>query len=301
VIERYLRHFERRLGEAGLDVVTMRRLVAEARDHLLEAAETDGEAAAVGAFGDADEIARQTAAELGTTRTRRAAVSAFGLLAFAGAAYAVLFVTLAQAGSTDITGGRVPGLGSAALAGVVFFPQLAFVAGCLALVRVLRLRGFGAQPAAELRVQRARVVVALVAGALTFASFCVAALDYRGDVAGWWTTLALAVSVPLALLLAARVRPCLRSARYWAPPGDAAGDAAADLEAIFTSVPVLRSMPHPRTAGRLLLVVATVAAAGVALAGAVAGDPVDGLLRAAFEGAAVVACFAALGRKLALR
>ena len=301
MIEAYLRDLERGLSQVGVGGRNARRLLVETRDHLLEAAETSDEATAVKAFGDPGELARQTATELGTTRTRVAALSASATLALAGAAYAVLFLTLSSAGSPDITGGSVPGLGAAALAGVIFFPQLAFVAGCLALIRVLRLRSSGAQPGEELRVQRARVVVALAAGALTFVSFLVAALNYRGDLAGWWTATALGLSVPLMLLLAGLVLPCMRAARSWALPGERAGDATTDLEAVFTTVPILRSAPRPQTAGRLLCVVAILAAAGVALAGAVAGDPFDGLLRAAIEGAAVLACYAALGRRLALR
>jgi hypothetical protein len=150
-------------------------------------------------------------------------------------------------------------------------------------------------------VQRTRVVVALAAGALTVLSLAVAALDYRGDLAAWWRAAALGVSIPVALALACLLRPCLRAARPWSLPGEHAGDAAADLEAALTAVPLLRSAPHPHTSGQLLFVVATLAAAGVAAAGVVAGDPLDGLLRAAFETVAVVACFAVLGRRLALR
>lgn len=301
MIDVYLGTFERRLEQVGVDGGAAERLLAETRDHLLEAAQRSDPATAVRAFGDPLELARQAAAELGTARTRTAAVSAFAGLALAGAAYTVLFLTFSYAGSVDITGGSVPGLGSAALGGVVFFPQLAFVAGCLALVRVLRLRSSGAQPGEELRVQRARVIVALASGVLTFVSLGVVALDFRGDLAGWWTATALALSGPLALLLAFLMRPCLRASRPWAPPGERAGDASADLEAALAAVPLLRAVPHPHTARQLLCAVATFAATGVALAGAVAGDPFDGLLRAAFELCAVLLCFAALGRRLALR
>jgi hypothetical protein len=301
VIDVYLGSLERRLAQVGVEGRDAGRLLAETRDHLLEAGERSSAASAVSAFGDPLELARRVAAELGTTRTRTAALSAFAALAFSGGVYAVLFVTLAHAGLLDLTGGSVPGLGAAALAGAVFFPQLAFAAGCLALVRVVRLRTSGAQPGAELRVQRARVVVALAAGALTFVSFAVAALDYHADLQRWWTVTALALSVPLALLLAGMMRPCRRAARPWSLPGEHAGDATADLEAVLAAVPVLRSAPHPRTAGQLVCAVATLAAAGVALAGALAGDPFDGLLRAAVEAVAVLVCFAVLGRRLALR
>src|SRR5262249_4712699 len=143
--------------------------------------------------------------------------------------------------------------------------------------------------------------VALAAGALTFVSFGVAALDYHRDLAGWWTAAAFSLGAPLALLLAGLVLPCRRAARPWALPGDAAGDATTHLDELFAVTPILRSVPRPHTAGQLLCVVATVAAGAVALAGAVAGDPLDGLLRAGFEAVAVLACFAALGRRLALR
>jgi len=301
VIDAYLGYFERRLGQVGVGGRDAARLLAETRDHLLEAAQRSGAAAAVSSFGDPLELARQAAAELGTTRTRIATLRGFSALAVAGAAYAALFLMLPFAGSPDIAGGSVPGLGAAAFAGVVFFPQLAFVAGFLALVRVLRLRSGGAQPGAELRVQRARLCAALGAGTLTFVSLAVVALDFRGDLAPWWTAATLGTGVPLALLFTALLVSCLRPPRLWAPAGDPAGDATADLDAVLAAVPLLRAAPHPRTAGQLLAAVTAVSAAGVALAGAVAGDPFDGLQRAAFEATAVLVCFAALGRRLALR
>jgi hypothetical protein len=301
VIDALLAELQVRLSEVGVTGGAAHRLLDETRDHLLESAAASGEVAAVAAFGDTGELARQTAAELGTTRTRRAAVSAFAALAVAGAAYAVVFLTLPVAGAIDITGGSLPGLGGAALAGVVLFPQIAFVAGSLAVARVLRLHGAGPQPAAELRVQRARVVVALISGVLAFASVAAVAIDYHRELAAWWTGAALAVSVPFALLLAGLALRCSRAARSWAPVGETAGNATADLAAILDAVPLLRSAPRPATPARLLLVTVAAASGGVALAGAVAGDPFDGLLRAAFEAVAVLTAFAALGRRLALR
>jgi hypothetical protein len=60
-------------------------------------------------------------------------------------------------------------------------------------------------------------------------------------------------------------------------------------------------VPLPAEPWQLALAVAAGAAFCTEVAGAVAGDPLDGLVRAAFEGCAVLVCFVAMGRRLALR
>ena len=136
MIEGYLGELSRQLDAAGVRGAAARRLVDETRDHLFQSAARHGEDEAVRVFGPARELAVLVAAELATARTRRAALTTFAALAVAGALYAALFLSLPSAGSPDIFAGSVPGLGALALAGVVFFPQIAFVAGCLAVVRV---------------------------------------------------------------------------------------------------------------------------------------------------------------------
>jgi hypothetical protein len=300
MIDAYLRELARALDAFGLRGAVARRLLAEARDHLEESALDVGEEQAVHAFGAPHDLAELAARELATTRTRSVAFATFSVLGLAGAAYAVVFATLPLAGSPDIAAGSVPGLGLSALLGIVFFPQLAFVTGCLAFLRAWRLRERPWLSAAELRVQQWRVAVAIGAGVLTFASLAVVAVDFRRDLAGWWVLSTVIVSgVACALLTpvaVAGVRSCL-------PVVTAAGPAESvfdDLDDVLRHVPGCRGVNLRREPRRLALVVALAAGAAVALAGATAGDPFDGLLRAVFEGVAVIGCYLVLGRRLGL-
>jgi hypothetical protein len=301
VIDEYLRELAAELHTLRVRGVDARRLLEEARDHLRDSAAERGQGEAVSGFGPARVLAELVAAELATARTRSAAVATFAALAVGGAAYAALFLTLSYAKTPDIFGGSVPGLGALALLGVVFFPQLAFVSGCLAFARVVRLRARGALPAAELRVQRWRTGVALAAGMLTFASFLAAALDFRRDLASWWVVSAIVVSVTLLVLLSAVAARCVHAARPRALVPGAAEHVIDDLAGVFSAVPGLRWVRLPADPQRLAIFVAAVAALGVAAAGVVGTDPLDGLLRACAEAVAVLGCYAVLGRRLGLR
>ena len=297
----YLRELAGQLDAVGVGGRDARRLVAEARAHLHDSAEQIGEHEALRAFGSPREIAALAAGELATARTRTAAVAAFVVLGVAGAVYAALFLTLPLAGTPDIFGGSVPGLGALALAGAVFSPQLAFVSGCLALVRVARLRRRGALPAAELSMQRWRTGVALGAGLLTLASLSAVALDFWHDIATWWVVAAIVGGIALspALLIVAALG--FRSARPLSPASGSAESVYDDLADVLARVPVLDRVRLPAEPWYLAFAVAAVAAAGVAAAGIAGGDPLDGLVRASVEALAVLACYAALGGKLGLR
>jgi hypothetical protein len=300
VIASYLAELAAELARVGIRGRDARRVLAEAEAHLRESAESGGDEAAVRAFGSARSIAELVAAELATARARRAAISAFAALVPAGLLYAVLFVTL-PVGSLDLFGGEVPGLGVAALVGSVLFPQVSFVAGMLALLRVIRLRDDRAQPAEELRVQRWRTAVALAAGGLTLVSLAVIALDFRSDVDAWWRLAALAGCATLLVPLLASAHACARATRPRPFAGEHRGDIRDDLSAISSAVPILQAVRLPAGPWRLALWVAGGAALCTAMAGVLAGDPLDGLLRSAFEAGAVLVCFVALGRRLALR
>ena len=301
MIDEYLRELSGALGAAGVRGSDARRLLQYARAHLLDSAEESGEEEALRAFGPARDLAGLVAGELATALTRLAAMGSFAVLAVGGAVYAALFLTIPFAGSPDIFGGSVPGVGALALVGIVFFPQLAFVSGCLALVRVVRLRRHGALPAAELRVQRWRTGVALGSGALTFASLLAAALDFRRDLASWWVVATVVTSTALLIVLAAVALVGIRSLRPRALAEGTAENVFDDLADVLAHVPGLRRVPLPREPWRLALAVAVAAAAGVAVAGVVGADPLDGLVRAIAEGIAVLSCYAALGRRLGLR
>ena len=106
-------------------------------------------------------------------------------------------------------------LAALAFAAVIVAPQVSFVAGSLALVRVLRRRE-PVLPSAELTVINRRTGVALVFGLVTMVALELLAFELRNDSAGWWVALTLAgaaVATPLLVLaalpaaVAARLRP----------------------------------------------------------------------------------------------
>jgi hypothetical protein len=265
----------RELDAAGVRGRRQRRALEEAADHL---AESDG------AFGDPRQIAAGIAAVVGTTRTRRAAWSAFAALAVTGLSYIGAWAVVAHEGQPDIAAGGA--LGIAATLALFFLPQVTFVAGVLALWRALRLSG--QSPAAELCVVRRRAAVALAGGALTAVAWIVYAI--RFDIAHGATIVAAAVAALAALAVAAVA--VHRAAAVRVEPEGSAGDLFDDLS--------LRGLrPHPWAFGiAFALAVGTVA---VAVGWNAEGTLVDGLVRGVPEALAVLGCYAALGRVLALR
>jgi len=280
VIELYLEALDRELVGVGIPVRLRRRILAEAEDHLRA---DDG---ALERFGRPAEIANEFAAELGARASRRAAVGAFAALGLAGAVYAVSFVGAAFAGHPPPD--TWPLLAQLALVTVVIAPQVSFVAGSLALLRVLRTRGL-VLPSAELTVINRRTGVALLFGIVTMAALGVLALELRNDSAGWWVALTLvgvAIAIPLLVLaalpaaVAARLRP-----RVAGDPGD-----------MFDDLGFGRTDPW-RFAGLVAIGLGLV----VFLVAAVQGDPFDGAVNGTAEALACLAGFAALGRYLSLR
>ena len=301
MIEQYLMALARALEESGVEGRAADRVLAESRDHLLELARENGEQEALARFGDARALAEQVAAQLATSRTRRATYGAFAALALTGAGYLGFSAVVNLGGGwPDIFDGQLAALGVLAGIGTFVFPQVALVAGCLALLRALRLRRGGALPAAELQVMRSRSAVALGAGWLTMGSWAVFAVDFRNaaPLASWVAPAILAICGALAIPLAVASAALLRSAGPQAPAGPA-GDVFDDLAPVFRLRP-LRPLPgHP---WRFALVFAAcVGLLGFALGWTAEGDPGSGVVRGGFEGLAVLMCFAALGRRLALR
>ena len=299
MIDDFLRELAAALADAGVRGAHARRVLAEARDHVLEACAEIVEADVVRAFGAPRELAGLIAAEVATTAARTAALATFAVLGVAGLVYAALFLTLPLAGSPDVFGGSVPGLGIVAFAGIVVAPQVAFVSGSLALIRVLRVRCRGALSADELRMQRWRTGVALGAGVVTFVALALVAVDFHRDVARWWILGALGsgvvftpVFVGLGLTLARTARPRPLAV---GPVDDVFDDLAQALA--FAPLKRLQLPSHP---WRFALLVAAVAAAAVGFGGASAGDPFDSVLRAAAEVVAVLGCYAVLRRPLGL-
>jgi hypothetical protein len=280
VIDRYLEALDLELVDVGIPSRLRRRILLESEDHLRS---DDG---ALDRFGTPAEVANAFAAELGARASRRAAVGAFLALGVAGAVFAVSFVGASFAGHPPPD--TWPLLALLALAAVILAPQVSFVAGSLALVRVLRRRE-PVLPRAELKVINRRTGVALVFGIVTMVALGVLALELRSDSAGWWVTLTLigvAIATPLLVLaalptaVAARLRP-----RVAGDPGD-----------LFDDLGFGRTGPW-RFAGSVALAMGLV----VFLAAAVQGDPFDGAVNGTAEALACLAGFAALSRYLGLR
>jgi hypothetical protein len=184
---------------------------------------------------------------------------------------------------------------------MVVLPQIAFVAGCLALLRAVRVRRAHVVGDAELRLLRRRSGVALVAAAGTLLALATNALDIQGELADWWVWTTVVSCGVLALPLAFAGRSLARSARTAAAPVGAPRDIFDDLAPLFrfSAARWLGLLGHPWR-------FALACAAGVGMAGFAAGwyaegDPGSGIVRGGFEAVALLICFAALGRILGLR
>jgi hypothetical protein len=275
----YLEELGRELSRRGIRGGTRRRILAEVDDHLRE------DPGAQERFGSARVVANAFAAELGAQGSRRAAIGAFAALACAGAVYAVAFVSLAFAGAPSET--LEPMLGALALAAMVVAPQVAFVAGGLALLRAIRLRG-RVLPTEELVIIRRRTGVALAFGLVTMGALALYAYEFRTALPSWWTTLTYAAAAAASFLLLVAAVPTTRAARLRPEVAGAAGDVFDDLG--------FRLEPW-----RFAWLVALGVGLAVWLAGISQGDPIDGLLRGVLEGLACLGGFAVLGRYLGLR
>lgn len=281
----YLRELESELGTVGFRGARRRRILAEVEDHLRE---SGGD---VAAFGPPALIARRFADELATSGARRGAVAAFVALAPIGLAYAALFLSMRP--GPDITSAEIVPLGLIAALLMLLAPQVALASGVLALLRAWQLRSDAVAPAAAVRVLRRRAGVALASGGVTLAAIAVYAIDYRGEVPGWWLYAALATSAGGLLVLGAALPSVVGTARLRPQTGGSAGDVFDDVAPLVDRLP-LRLRGHPWRFCVLF-------AAGVALLALVGGGPDEGPRNAVVEFAAICAGFAAFARFLGLR
>jgi hypothetical protein len=303
VIERYLQQLALELAQEGVRGRAAKRVVAEARDHLLELEAEHGERGAVAHLGKSATLARAVAVQLATTWTRRATYGAFLALALTGIAYLAVFAVVNLGGGwPDLFGGDIAALGVGAVIGATLFPQVAFVSGCLALLRAFRLRAGHALPAGELRVMRSRAAIALVAAALTWVCLALFAIEFRDapPLEPWVPAAVLGLCVAAAIALACGAIALARSARPSAAAGPrVGGDVFDDLGPIF-ELPLLRGLrAHPWRFAAIFA--GAVAFCAFAMGIASEGDPQGAVLQAFVEGLAVLASFALLGRPLALR
>lgn len=280
MIDEYLDELSRELGMVGIHGALRKRILAESEDHLR------GDVDAPARFGSAAELANQFAAELGARSSRRAAVGAFVALAAAGAVYALSFVGADFAGQPPPD--TWPFLAQLMLPVVIVAPQVAFVAGSLALVRTLRRRE-RVLPSAELTVINRRTGVALSAGLVTIVALAILAVELRDASADWWVAVTLVgASIAAPLLVLASI-PLMRASRLRPQVGGSAGD-------VFDDIGFGRTGPL-----RFALLVSIAVGVVVLLAAAAQGDPFDGTVNAAGEALACLSGFALFGRYLGLR
>jgi hypothetical protein len=280
----YLDDLSQALGAHGIRSRRRRRILLEVDDHLRS------DPGAHARFGAAGEVAHAFAAELGAQASRRAATGAFAALGLAGAVYAVAFVSLSFAASSQETP-MSSAVAALAFAALIVAPQVSFVAGSLAQVRAFRRRRARVLPTQELVVIRRRASVALVAGLATVGALALYGYESRAALAAWWLDFTYASTAGTSILLVLALLPIAAASRLQVHVEGDAGD-------VFEDVALARLCRDP---WRFAKLVAAATAALVWFAAAVQGDPIDGALQGTFEGLACLAGFAALGRYLGLR
>jgi hypothetical protein len=305
VIDAYLRELA---GCLEVPARTRARIVAEARDHLLESAARHGEEQAVESFGPPAELARDFHLQLASTSARRSS-------ALTAVALACALVLLALIGSGPL-GDHAPWT-NAGLYGLVSFfaAQVAVVAGAIGIARWARYRNDPLFPPERLEDTHRANAVALGCIEAIVLSQAVGVVIHAGSAgdSGW--TIALTVATAgLAVVTLAGIAGLVRALARSRPVtvtdqerDDALADllAAARLSVLLPEWIDLRTHPW-----RFCLLFASAcgiaAAAGHALldggiAPITARLLLAGLAIATIEGAAVVLAFAALGGFLRIR
>jgi hypothetical protein len=283
----YVQTLSQELRAVGIRGRQSRRITAEIADHLALDPDAD--------LGSPRALAQQFADELGTVRARRAAAAAFGTLALAATVVGAAFLASLAAGV------RWPGLHprsqaltDVATVAVVIGGQVAFVAGLLAEVRVLRFRDRLVIPRAEARIVVRRTAVALAAGLVTMAGVALAAVELRDGIPSWITSVVLAAAAAGAVALIAVAPAALGAARVRPVAGGQSGDLFDDLGPLVPKP--LRGRPWT-----LAVLVAIGVAIAIAAAGVLQSDPYDGMLRGIADALACLTGFALLGRYLGLQ
>lgn len=280
----YRENLHRELTGVGITGRLRARILDEIDDHLQCAPEAD--------LGDPQLIARRFADELGTTRARRAALTAFAALALAGLLFAVAFLSSPQ----PVFAGSPPGVRwtfrLAAAVGAIA-PQVAFVAGVLAVLRALHRRTTTIVAAAEARVILRRATVGVTMGLASMVSLVALALELHSYPAGWWVPLTLVCAGVGGLALLATVPALLAARRLPSRAEGPAGDMFDDIGAWLPQG--LEGRPW-----RLALIVAAGIFVLMSAAGWMASDGYDGMLRGLADGLLCLLGFATLGRYLGL-
>jgi hypothetical protein len=270
----WLDDLDRELGGAGISRRRARRIRLELADHLA----CDPEAP----LGTPAEVAERFAAELRGVETRRAVLTTFGVLAVAAA----LVVVAGLAGprqypTTTGVRGWVDALSGIAL---VACGQIAFVAGCLALWRVLRRDGV-----ADLALAQRRAAVALAAGGGVSVALLVNASVLRPMPPAWIALMVVAGALPLPGLALGGLR--VHAAGALTPASAGRTGLADDLPSRL------------RGRGTALLAALAAVAVGVIVAQGIVGEgsAMEGIVRGAIEAGGLFLGVVLLGRLLGLR
>lgn len=179
-------------------------IVAELEDHIA------CEPACEARLGDPRALAHRFADERATQAARGSARAVFAALVLAAVALLVSQLSTGAAGGyPGFDQGHALVLAIAALIGIVFGPQVALVAGSLALWRSLRQRSEPVLPGAAIALLRRRAGVGLGGGLATTSSLELYAVNFSGIVPGWWLAL-VGVSAGLATIALAVVAVRLR-------------------------------------------------------------------------------------------
>ena len=277
----WLDELDRELARVGIRGARRRRILDEVADHV--ACEPGSEAR----LGEPAVVAQRFADELAPRVGVRATLVSFGALAAAGAVFAATWLLVPSAGGPpDVFAGEPAALGLLAAAALVVCPQVALAAGLLAVLRALRLRGRSDVPSAEVALLLRRAATAVAFGSAALVALAAYAVAFRSELESWWVLAAgLGAAAVLVALVCAAVTILRAGALRSSVPGGAGG--------VFDDLPVSLS----RRPWLLCLAVA----AAAALAALAAGGADEGPQNAAAEAMLVVACFAALGRRLGLR
>jgi hypothetical protein len=141
-------------------------------------------------LGDPRELATGFAEQLATSRARVTAFRAFWALALAAVALALSQLAIGHTGGyPGFTSGLSLVLFVPALLGLFVAPQVALVAGSLAVLRAVRRRHERSLPAAEIELIERRTRVALLAGLGTVAGLGCYVLDFVLVLPGWYLML----------------------------------------------------------------------------------------------------------------
>jgi MFS family permease len=295
----YIARLSQALAGAGIRGEPRARIVSEFEDHLASNPDAD--------LGEPRKLATQFADELGTDLARRAALRAFGALAFAGILFAIAFVTAGRVHSSAARGATsaVGGLASVvahnhpstltriAMSVCLVAVQLSVAAGLAGLARAIRLRAQPVMATEEAVMLVRRAAVALGSGAVGLLVLPLVAATLP-QLSSSWKVLAY-VAAAIGLISIAAVVPAVGAALRLKPRLEGpAGDLVDDLNAI---VP----LRLPGSPWKLAILLVVGIAVVLTAAGIVQGDPYDGALRGLADGLACLTGFAVLGRYLGLR